>query len=234
MFILNDREISSLINDYQNSYQGVQFPLDEAQKAVVKDTYTKVVMKCSSDPEFSSKAYHQSVVTDIAEGIAKGESVEAQVRNYYKSSYLSYFDNILGQGETDKIERALVDNNLTSDIFTGLKKDLDHDYKTTVNGNEIRIVQKVQKINGQSPVVTDLTVYLNGEEIYSYHKSKEELIEDLAIRKNDLLGSFTTKERKQEHEYTVVTRRKKNGVYYHIYYTKGHIGAIKNPNEVVG
>ena len=115
------------------------------------------------------------------------------------ANHLEYFDNFLSKGETDAVLKALYDNKISTNVLKGLRPS--HDYSatfTTEDGRSGAIQQKVEKPDGDSPLISSLYIEVDGKIIYSFDKNNE--IEDEEIvsinDKINFVSSFVTGRKK--------------------------------------
>lgn len=141
-----------------------------------QDGMTEEIMKISADVfdrvilEESNRnktlKQQDSLVTFISEGIANGETYEFAVREKSDNKHMNYFDVFLRQGESDKVEEALIKHNLPTNALRGLKPN--SPANQTVDG--VKIVQVVSEDELGSITIESLTIEYNGEVIYSYKR----------------------------------------------------------------
>lgn len=121
----------------------------------------------------------ESLITDIATGLAMGETPELIFREHADNKHLSYFDNFLGEGESEKILQIFNDNEISTDILKGLKKNVPDNY--TIDG--VHVIQVISDDPNESPHIIDFEIYKNGKLIYKWTPNKpwEEIDEEYDI-----------------------------------------------------
>ena len=106
----------------------------------------------------------EALVTDIAIGLAMGESTDLIFRQHADNKHLNYFDVFLEAGEADRIQQALQKHGISTDVLKGIKKNVDFD----VTIGNVRVVQTMSDEEDTSPTIDSFEIYQNRELIYKW------------------------------------------------------------------
>lgn len=116
----------------------------------------------------------ESLITDIATGLAIGEDSELIFREHSDNKHLNYFDVFLAKGESETILKVLNENGIPTDVLKRIRKNVPDNY--TVDG--VRIIQKISDDPNVSPHITEFKIYKDGKLIYEWKPDKPREEED--------------------------------------------------------
>lgn len=117
-----------------------------------------------------SKDMQLILIENIAQQLDSGVKCKDIKLMYSDNKHMAYYNMSLREGETENIEKVLYENGLSSNIFkeANIKKNMSS--TGTALGGRIRIIQEVEKIEGESPVVVLYEIWYDNKCIYHYGK----------------------------------------------------------------
>ena len=117
-----------------------------------------------------SELEQRSLVDGLAWNISKNKvSTGEAILSSSNVKHINYFDNFLGQGESDAVMNALSDYGINPDVLkiVGAGVSLDNAHA----GSGVTITQLFDET--ESLILREFTIKLNGEIIYSYTKKRD-------------------------------------------------------------
>lgn len=165
--------INEIINDNIDSLQ-----MSEKEK---NETY-KMYKKLMNESVNLNKTEQEqiSLISDIILGrcgLGEGRNPESWERifnDHSDNKHMNYFDNILGDGETDKISKALSRINKGTSVLLGIRKN--QPYNEIVDG--VEIIQEISENENGSPTVSKFELIYEGKVIYSFKRGIKEVNEE--------------------------------------------------------
>ena len=168
---LSNMQINEILTEFANN--NPQIELTENQIQTTVDLFNRLMNeKVNKNKNLWEQ---EALVTDIAIGLTlkpKGETPDFIFRQHSDNKHLDFFDTFLAYGETKKIEEMLKEYNLPSDILKGLKPNQEIDFVKKYDKNVIEIKGNITfSPDGEKEQNDYLEIYLNGENIYSWHRN---------------------------------------------------------------
>ena len=160
MIKLSNLKVNQILTKFAEEHPEVE--LTESQIADTKILYDRLMNEKVNQ---TKNAWEQeSLITDIATGLAIGEDPELIFREHADNKHLNYFDVFLRKGETEKILQIFDEYGISTDILKGLKKNVPDDY--TIDG--VRVVQEISDEPNVSPYIINFEIYKDGKRIYKW------------------------------------------------------------------
>lgn len=157
---LSNLRVNQILTEFADN--NPQIELTESQ---IQDTVDLFDILMNEKVNQSKNLWEQeALVTDIAIGYSIGEPTDLIFRQHADNKHLNYFDVFLEQGEADKIQKALLKHNISTDVLKGIKKNVDFD----VTVGNVRIVQTMSDGEDTSPTIESFEIYKDGELIYKW------------------------------------------------------------------
>ena len=175
--ILNEEEVLDIIMDYvseQEEKRGFDIEFGKYEENQVQKIYDRI----KYSDMFKDKTYDElySTIQFIASGVNMGEKEEETVNTLLDATGTSSFNTFLGAGESDKINNAIEDNGLPTDLFRGMQWMSDHHkHNIMTNAGLVDIDYHVDENQNTSPVPESLVVKLNGNIIYEWHNTSGDI-----------------------------------------------------------
>lgn len=183
-------DVYKIISDYaEENSESITVDLSENKKVyeMYKNLMTENTNKNKTEME------QISLIEDIIlgrnafgkGGILDGKEKESWDRIYNDHSdnkHMNYFDNVLAEGERDKIIKALSRNGLSTDVLRGIRKN--QSFEGSSNG--VQVIQEMGETEDGSPQVVYFEIKYNGKTIYNFSREKDVIpqtrrdIEDVA------------------------------------------------------
>lgn len=157
---LSNLKIEQILTQFAD--ENPQIELTESQIADTKILYDRLMNEKINQTK--NEWEQEALITDIAIGLAMGESPDFIFRQHSDSKHLNYFDVFLEDGETDRVLRALEKHGISTDVLKGIKKNVDFDVTT---GN-VRVVQTMSDEEDTSPTIDSFEIYKDGKLIYMW------------------------------------------------------------------
>lgn len=163
MIDLTRYEISQIATElYDREYN---FSIDD-----VEEVYN--ILKSETRYKNKSKSAMQDLVTDIALGLAGGESKEEIISNKGSQKHLNYFDNFYEQGMTKEVIDAIKSAGGTLDVLKGIKP-YKSDTITSPVDNRFRFSYEWEVgTAGESFIPISFDIYFEGKNIYHWGNSR--------------------------------------------------------------
>ena len=160
MIKLSNLKVNQILTKFAEEHPEVE--LTESQIADTKILYDRLMNEKVNQ---TKNAWEQeSLITDIATGLAIGEDPELIFREHADNKHLNYFDVFLRKGETEKILQIFDEYGISTDILKGLKENTPDDY--TIDG--VRVVQEISDDPNVSPYIINFEIYKDGKRIYKW------------------------------------------------------------------
>ena len=160
MIKLSNLKVNQILTKFAEEHPEVE--LTESQIADTKILYDRLM---NEKVKKKKNAWEQeSLITDIATGLAIGEDPELIFREHADNKHLNYFDVFLRKGETEKILQIFDEYGISTDILKGLKKNVPDDY--TIDG--VRVIQEISNDPNVSPHIINFEIYKDGKRIYKW------------------------------------------------------------------
>lgn len=141
--------------------------------------------------KYDTMADNETLLHNLLEmRFGKEQATNFQMMSAYgDNKHLGYFDMVLQEGESDYISSVLAENNIPTSILRGISASIPHEGVPIElpDGRIVQIYQEVEKPSpDDSPIVTNLEIYVDGQEIYSWRKraSGEAIIKKTIKRYN--------------------------------------------------
>lgn len=164
MIKLSNLKVNQILTKF--AYEHPQVELTESQIADTQTLYDRLMNEKVNQ---TKNAWEQeSLITDIATGLAIGESQELIFREHADNKHLNYFDVFLRKGESEKILQIFDEYGISTDILKGLKKNVPDDY--TIDG--VRVIQEISNDPNVSPQIINFEIYKDGKRIYKWTPDK--------------------------------------------------------------
>ena len=160
MIKLSNLKVNQILTKFAEEHPEIE--LTESQIADTKILYDRLMNEKVNQ---TKNAWEQeSLITDIATGLAIGEDPEFIFGEHADNKHLNYFDVFLRKGETEKILQIFNEYGISTDILKGLKKNVPDDY--TIDG--VRVVQEISDEPNVSPYIINFEIYKDGKRIYKW------------------------------------------------------------------
>ena len=160
MIKLSNLKVNQILTKFADEHPQVE--LTENQ---ISDTQTLYDRLMNEKVNQTKNAWEQeSLITDIATGLAIGESPELIFREHADNKHLNYFDVFLGKGESEKILQIFDEYGISTDILKGIKKNVPDNY--TIDG--VHVVQEISDDPNVSPHIINFEIYKDGKRIYEW------------------------------------------------------------------
>ena len=160
MIKLSNLKVNQILTKFAD--ENPQIELTESQIADTQILYDRLMNEKVNQ---TKNAWEQeSLITDIATGLAIGESPELIFREHADNKHLNYFDVFLRKGESEKILQIFDEYGISTDILKGIKKNVPDDY--TIDG--VRVVQEISDDPNVSPYIINFEIYKDGKRIYKW------------------------------------------------------------------
>lgn len=160
MIKLSNLKVNQILTKFAEEHP--QFELTESQIVDTQILYDRLMNEKVNQ---TKNAWEQeSLITDIATGLAIGEDPELIFREHADNKHLNYFDVFLRKGETEKILQIFYEYGISTDILKGLKKNVPDDY--TIDG--VRVIQEISNDPNVSPQIINFEIYKDGKRIYKW------------------------------------------------------------------
>lgn len=160
MIKLSNLKVNQILTKF--AYEHPQVELTESQIADTQTLYDRLMNEKVNQ---TKNAWEQeSLITDIATGLAIGESQELIFREHADNKHLNYFDVFLRKGESEKILQIFDEYGISTDILKGLKKNTPDDY--AIDG--VRVIQEISNDPNVSPQIINFEIYKDGKRIYKW------------------------------------------------------------------
>ena len=160
MIKLSNLKVDQILTKFAEEHPEIE--LTESQIADTKTLYNRLMNEKVNQ---TKNAWEQeSLITDIATGLAIGEDPELIFREHADNKHLNYFDVFLRKGESEKILQIFDEYGISTDILKGLKKNVPDDY--TIDG--VRVIQEISNDPNVSPHIINFEIYKDGKRIYKW------------------------------------------------------------------
>lgn len=160
MLKLSKLKVNQILTQFVN--ENPQIKLTESKIQDTVDLFDKLMNEKVNQ---SKNLWEQeALVTDIAIGYSFGEQTDFIFRQHADNKHLNYFDVFLEQGEAEKIQKALLKYNISTDVLKGIKKNIDFDIVI----DKIRIVQTMSDGENTSPTIESFEIYKDKKLIYRW------------------------------------------------------------------
>lgn len=160
MIKLSNLKVDQILTKFAEEHPEIE--LTESQIADTKTLYNRLMNEKVNQ---TKNAWEQeSLITDIATGLAIGEDPELIFREHADNKHLNYFDVFLRKGESEKILQIFDEYEISTDILKGLKKNVPDDY--TIDG--VRVIQEISNDPNVSPYIINFEIYKDGKRIYKW------------------------------------------------------------------
>lgn len=160
MIKLSNLKVNQILTKFAD--ENPQIELTESQIADTQALYDRLMNEKLNQ---SKNAWEQeSLITDIATGLAIGESPELIFREHADNKHLNYFDVFLRKGESEKIMQIFDEYGISTDILKGIKKNVPDNY--TIDG--VHVVQEISDDPNVSPYIINFEIYKDGKRIYKW------------------------------------------------------------------
>ena len=227
MYELNEEQVQRFLMERKD------FNLTMEQEALVQKLYDKVKLDPINDISTQEQyGVLNKIVVDVSRQAEEPRLTEARITNYLSSNkHMNYYEQVLGVGESEKIERALASVGLSTAELIGVRK---QGIKTITN-NGLRIEQVTNKDINPNDTDSLYVVFFNleymGKTIYSFARGLEDVLDDTKvdltetfIHRNDLrkiqnAGYDTTVEQNQQNKRYVDGKKRKE--FYNFSFTDG-------------
>ena len=160
MIKLSNLKVNQILTKFAEEHPEIE--LTESQIADAKILYDRLMNEKVNQ---TKNAWEQeSLITDIATGLAIGEDPELIFREHADNKHLNYFDVFLRKGESEKILQIFDEYGISTNILKGIKKNVPDNY--TIDG--VHIVQEISDDPNVSPYITNFEIYKDGKRIYKW------------------------------------------------------------------
>lgn len=225
--MFNKEQVYNIIEQTLSEHQE-ELTLSDADKYKTYTTYKKLMSENRNVNKTNDE--QESLISAIIIGRntpnEKGD-VESWDRIFIEHSdakHLTYFDNFLKEGETEKVINALKRNGLSTDVLKGVRKDQAID--TTING--VTVKQEVEEDDDGYKYVSYFEIIYEGKSIYKYDAdgftrtyNYEDILEDRIEEFREIAEEYSD-EQKTKFRRNIKT---KNGKIIEDYYatSKGNV-----------
>lgn len=166
--VLTNEQVKNIINQYKNDYN-----INDMQALKVEQIFFKVIKENRNKNKDID--LQESLVTAIMHEIATNETQERIERRYGDNSHMYYFDQVLEEGQSAKIEAALLKYNIPTSVLKSVRRDTPLD----ANIDGIRVIQEIEKPNpDDTPTVSRFEIYKDGELIYKWTREEGNFFTD--------------------------------------------------------
>ena len=160
MIKLSNLKVNQILTKFAEEHPEVE--LTESQIADTKTLYDRLMNEKVNQ---TKNAWEQeSLITDIATGLAIGEDPELIFREHADNKHLNYFDVFLRKGESEKILQIFEEYGISTDVLKGLKKNVPDNY--TIDG--VHVIQEISNDPNVSPHIINFEIYKDGKRIYKW------------------------------------------------------------------
>lgn len=160
------------MRDFTSFYDIIKEAFGEVDNSKINSAY-KIYKAAVSEEESINEFQEETIIGNIYNDLMHGATEEQAYYAATGGKHANYFDEFLEHGETQNVLKALLENGLDFKVLRGVKANqdlnLDVDLK---DGRRLKIEQKVERQNGNSPVVVSFSLKVDGKEIYDWNKEK--------------------------------------------------------------
>lgn len=172
---ISDLNVNQVINKFID--ENPQFSLNSDKIKGMKELFDKLMNEKSNKTK--NKWEQEALITDIAIGFAYNEPVDLIFREHSDNKHMSFFDNFLDNGESDKISKILSEYGLPTEVLRGVKPNIDIDIKRNFEKDTIEIKGKINPSPDSESEQDDFfEIYLNGHRIYEWYRNGFEEVEE--------------------------------------------------------
>lgn len=204
METFNRIQVNQIIDEFLQENEGL-VELSESQIADTIDIYNSVMTEKVNATK--TKDEQVSLIHDILIGFSYNETKDRLLRAHSDVKFLSFFDNFLDEGESEKVYNAIKSLGLPTEILRGIKPNVDIDIKVNSGGNIVEISGSINPSpDGDNNQDDFLLIKVNGASIYNWVRELPYFIdEDFEYNPTDAPETKTGNLRKGVYLGTIMT-----------------------------
>ena len=113
----------------------------------------------------------ESLITDIMVGFSFGETKERLVRAHSSNKHMNFFDTVMEEGQSDKVQEALFRNGISTDVLRGIKAGKEINISVDTEKGKVEIKGQIHPSpDGENDENDFFEIWLNGNVIYSWDR----------------------------------------------------------------
>lgn len=163
--MLSEFEIMQEIQEVMsNNPQAIS--LNDKQIQKIKDIYYSLTGEKSTQKK--TKQDQLDMISAITIEVNAHQRDDVIYNRFADNRHMNYFDEFLGDGERAKIQKALQEYQLPTELLRPIRKNVDYDNTTMYNGKKVTVHQKTDIDDDGYRYVSEFEIYVDDELIYSF------------------------------------------------------------------
>lgn len=173
---ISNLKVNQIINKFID--ENPQFSLNSDKIKDTKDLFDKLMNEKSNITK--NEWEQEALITDIATGFAYNEPADLIFREHSDNKHMSFFDNFLEEGESNKISKILSEYGLPTEVLRGVKPNVDIDIERDFGNDTVEIRGKINPSPDSESEQDDFfEIWLNGKKIYEWDRNGFDEVEEV-------------------------------------------------------